>query len=106
MKIAAWAAAMETRDWIAQNFHKTLIKIPWLWAPFWEVLHRIAEPAFQVRGKKSIWLEMFFVGVLEINAVTPGIRRGSDGIQLEWIKKKNQKVRIWHQILCQVTTKT
>lgn len=39
-----WAAPMETRDSIAQNYHKTLIKMPWLREPFWQALCSMAEP--------------------------------------------------------------
>lgn len=49
MEIAKWAAAMATRDSIAQNYHKKLIKKPWLRAPLWQALCSTAEPVPQVK---------------------------------------------------------
>lgn len=49
MEIAQWAAAMVAGDSIAQNYHKRLIRKPWLRAPFWQALCSTAEPAPQVR---------------------------------------------------------
>lgn len=55
MIIAQWAVAMVTGDSIAQNYHKTLIKKPWLRAPFWQALCSSAEPVPQVRKMDWEW---------------------------------------------------